>query len=101
MRRSAVRCSATTTRCCRSPSPPTAACWRAETTEVWALAFDPVSGRLAAGGRGGVTLWNLGSDALLAGACRLAGRNLSDAEWRRYLGSEPYRALCPGLPLGV
>ena len=33
-------------------------------------------------------------------ACRIAGRNLSQAEWRQYMGDRPYRKTCPDLPAG-
>ena len=32
----------------------------------------------------------------LAQACRVAGRNLTQAEWDRYLPDRPYRPVCPG-----
>ncbi len=35
-----------------------------------------------------------------ARACAIANRNLTRAEWRHYLADEPYRATCPGLPVG-
>ncbi|MFP4436001.1 MAG: hypothetical protein ACLFVO_02035 [Chloroflexaceae bacterium] len=31
-------------------------------------------------------------------ACRIANRNLTAAEWRRYLGDRPYEQTCPDLP---
>jgi WD40 repeat protein len=32
---------------------------------------------------------------LMAEACSRLARNLDEAEWRQYLGSEPYRETCP------
>ena len=32
--------------------------------------------------------------------CRRAGRNLSSSEWTFYVGSAPYRRLCPEFPSG-
>lgn len=34
----------------------------------------------------------------IASACRIAGRNLSRAEWAQYLGDRPYRATCDQWP---
>ncbi len=43
----------------------------------------------------GVALWDLDPDHLVTAACRLAGRNLTEAEWATYLGRlGPYRATC-------
>jgi hypothetical protein len=33
-------------------------------------------------------------------ACQLAGRNLSQAEWKEYLGDIPYQKTCPQYPAG-
>jgi hypothetical protein len=33
-------------------------------------------------------------------ACALAGRNLTQVEWGRYLPDEPYRMTCPSYPDG-
>ena len=33
---------------------------------------------------------------LLVAACQRAVRNMSEAEWARYMGSQPYRETCPG-----
>jgi WD40 repeat protein len=48
---------------------------------------------------GEVRRWDLDPDSWLASACRLVGRNLSHAEWTRYMGSEPYVEACPGAPI--
>jgi hypothetical protein len=39
-------------------------------------------------------LWR--AEDLIAEACARLDRNLTDAEWRQYLGDEPYRKTCPG-----
>ena len=36
---------------------------------------------------------------LLSEACARTVRNLSEAEWERYLGDLPYRQTCPGRPV--
>jgi hypothetical protein len=33
-------------------------------------------------------------DSLLEKSCRRAGRNLTQAEWQRYMGDIPYRETC-------
>jgi hypothetical protein len=47
-------------------------------------------------GRDGLAIWNLEPDRLADAACRIAGRNLTRAEWDAYLGDVgAYRATCP------
>jgi hypothetical protein len=53
-----------------------------------------------ANGRLGVVEWDLDPDRMAEAACELAGRNLSRAEWRTYLGDQPYRRTCPQFPAG-
>jgi len=44
----------------------------------------------------GVAIWDLDPEHLVAAACRLAGRNLTEVEWQSYLADVgPYRATCP------
>jgi hypothetical protein len=53
------------------------------------------------GGEGTVLhSWQLWPEALLADACARVQWNLSDAEWRYFVGDEQYVATCPGLPKG-
>lgn len=43
----------------------------------------------------GVAIWDLDPDRLVAAACRLAGRDLTDVEWATYLANlGPYRSTC-------
>ncbi len=45
-------------------------------------------------------LWDLDPDHWEIAACRIAGRNLTRAEWADNIGDlAPYRATCPELPL--
>jgi hypothetical protein len=55
---------------------------------------------VAVNGRLGVAEWTLEPARLATGACTLAGRNLTRAEWATYLGDEPYRRTCPEYPAG-
>lgn len=44
------------------------------------------------------TRWSLHADDLIETACRLAGRDLTEDEWPKYVGdSVPYRAACFGI----
>jgi DNA-binding SARP family transcriptional activator/WD40 repeat protein len=45
-------------------------------------------------------LWDVNPADWLTIACRIAGRNLTQAEWHQYLPSRPYQLTCPGLPAG-
>ena len=44
------------------------------------------------------SVWAWQPADLIAQACARLTRNLTRAEWRLYLGDEPYRATCPALP---
>ena len=55
----------------------------------------------SASGDNTVRLWDLEIEALVADACATANRNLSQAEWRTFVGSEfHYMRTCPSLPAG-
>ncbi len=48
-----------------------------------------------------VLLWNLDLASWNTAACEVAGRNLSRAEWTRYVGPEvPYQSACPQFAAG-
>ena len=49
---------------------------------------------LFAGEDGSVLTWDLDPRSWTAAACRLAGRDLSEAEWRTYLPSRPFARTC-------
>jgi hypothetical protein len=56
----------------------------------------PDGQRMAYNLRGSVVVWDLAPDALRAAACRVAGRDLTSAEWTQYLGVlGPQRPVCP------
>lgn len=42
----------------------------------------------------GVVRWDLTPEALLGGACQVAGRDLTEEEWSTYVGDEPYVRTC-------
>ena len=63
---------------------------------VWTASFN-----LGASGAafGSPTIWSLDSELWRTQACVAAGRNLTQAEWERWLPpGEPYRAICPHWP---
>lgn len=45
-------------------------------------------------------LWDADPTRWQATACRIAGRNLTQAEWREYIPSRPYQTTCPEWPRG-
>ncbi len=71
------------------------------TDSVYGVAFSPDGKTLVSGsGDGTVILWQVGIEAWQAMACQRVGRNLTQAEWTRYLGDEPYRKTCEQWPAG-
>src|SRR5215208_4125924 len=69
---------------------------------VWDVEFSP-DGKLLASATGYRTarLWNLEGQSLVAKACTLANRNLSQAKWNKFVGPEfSYVRICPNLPAG-
>ena len=44
----------------------------------------------------GIAVWDLDPEHWVKGACAIAGRNLTRAEWDQYVGDlAPYRLTCP------
>jgi WD40 repeat protein len=46
-------------------------------------------------------LWNVDPTFWIGTACTIAGRNLTQAEWRQYLPARPYHSTCPQWPPGT
>ena len=60
----------------------------------------PADGRLASGDRDGtVKLWLVDEQKLIDALCLRAGRNLTKAEWARYIGPDtPWQPSCRDRP---
>jgi WD40 repeat protein len=72
------------------------------TGAVYDVAFSP-DGQLlvSASADQTVCLGDMGVEALVAEACRIANRNLSQGEWSNFVGSEfPYVRTCSRFPAG-
>jgi WD40 repeat protein len=66
---------------------------------VTSVAFAPDGQTLASGSYDTtIILWEVGLEAWQARACRIANRNLSEEEWKGYLGEHAYRKTCAELP---
>jgi len=59
------------------------------------LAFSPDGKLLLAGNGTIVSSWSWEVPATIAAACKRLSRNLDAAEWRLYVGEQPYRKTCP------
>jgi WD40 repeat protein len=65
---------------------------------ITSLAFSPDNSILFSGtGAGTIARWNIEEWKQLA--CRLAGRNLTQAEWEQFFPSDLYRATCEQYPI--
>jgi WD40 repeat protein len=62
---------------------------------VSSVSFSPHGTILASGSADRtIILWDISLESWQARACRIANRNLTDGEWRDYLGNEQYRGTC-------
>jgi WD40 repeat protein len=72
------------------------------TEAVKRVAFNADGKALASASRDmRVLLWNVDPISWISRGCERANRNLSQAEWRQYMGASlPYSPICPNLPDG-
>jgi WD40 repeat protein len=72
------------------------------TDPVWQAAWNSDDTRIVTSSRDGTArIWFARIDDLIAFACTRTGRDLTQAEWERYLGQDvSYRETCPGLSVG-
>jgi len=68
---------------------------------VWSLAFSPEGDKLIAGcGDNLIRIWPTSSQVMSDQMCSLLKRNMTGAEWKRYVAKDgvPYVQTCPDLP---
>lgn len=66
---------------------------------LWARgALGPDGETLVTSTADGLLLWDLRAESLLDAACARVGRQLTEVEWRTYIGDEPYQQTCPEAP---
>jgi WD40 repeat protein len=56
---------------------------------------------LAGSGGGGLYLWDMDVESWMQAACDIAGRNLSQQEWRLFLPEQEYKKTCVQWPEGA
>lgn len=65
---------------------------------VWSLAFSPDGEKLVSTGDDGLIVWDTSVDSWREKARKMANRNLSRDEWRRFIFNRPYRKMWENFP---
>jgi len=65
------------------------------------VAFSPDGKTLVSSGwEGTLRIWDMDTASWRARACAIVGRNMTLAEWARYLPDQPYARTCEQWPKG-
>jgi WD40 repeat protein len=71
---------------------------RITTDTVNSIAFSPNENWIASAGYDNTArVWLWRSADLISEVCKRLPRNLTQTEWKQYIGNEPYRPTCPNL----
>jgi len=69
------------------------------TNSVGRLIFPPMGDRLISSSTNEIIFWNLDLDGLDDRACQVAGRNMTEEEWKNFLPDDvSYQKTCPDFP---
>ena len=80
-------------------SPEKAQSLRGHSEQINSVAYSPDGKTLASGGLDSkVIIWDLNPESWQEKAAKIANRNFTKGEWKRYFGSEPYSKTFPKLP---
>ena len=80
------------------PNPAKAQFLKGHSGNINSVAYSPDGKTLASGGLDSkVIIWDINPESWQKKAGKIANRNLTEAEWKLYFGSEPYRKTFPDL----
>ena len=47
-----------------------------------------------------IVIWDVDEESWVKKLCRIAGRNFTKEEWKKYMDEKPYEKTCPQYPEG-